>query len=84
MPEVDNVSLTMFYRQFLKREKAILTHLNMLKRNGTLLHGYVWSPLSQEEFLEKFYGPEVSLIDEQDQRRSARQYNLQIESVPTD
>jgi len=43
----------------------------------------VWSPLSQEEFLEKFYGPEVSLIDEQDQRRSARQYNLQIEPVPT-
>ena len=30
MPEADDVSLAMFYRQFLKREKTILMHLNML------------------------------------------------------
>ena len=84
MKEADDVSLALFYQQFLKRERTILTHLNMLKSQGTLRHGYCWSPLSQEKFLEQFYGPEVSLIDAHDQRRSARQYNLQIESVPTD
>ena len=32
MDEVNDVSLTLFFLQFLKREKAILNHLNMLTR----------------------------------------------------
>lgn len=32
MKESDDVSLASFYMQFLKRERTILSHLNMLKR----------------------------------------------------
>lgn len=83
MDEADDVSLTLFYLQFVKRERTILGHLNMLRRQGQIVHGYVWSPLSKEEYLEKFYGPEVSLISDE-KFRSARQYNLQVEEIPTD
>ena len=78
MEEANDVSLSVFYLQFLRREKVILSHLNMLKRQGTVVQGYVWSPLSRDEYLEKFYGPEVSLIDASPQR-SARNFNLQLE-----
>lgn len=52
----------MFYLQFLRREKSIFNCLNMLTRQGQIVHGYVWTPLTKHEFLEKFYGPEISLI----------------------
>ena len=32
MDEADDVSLTLFYLQFVKRERTILGHLNMLRR----------------------------------------------------
>ena len=57
-----DVSKSMFYLQFLRREKAIFTCLNMLTRQGQIVHGYVWSTMSKQEFMDKFYGPEVSLI----------------------
>ena len=72
----------MFYIQFLRREKAIFTCLNMLTRQGQIVHGYIWTPLSRDEFLEKFYGPEVSLIADQD-AYSVRQLNLQVEQIRT-
>jgi len=36
----------------------------MLTRQGQIVHGYVWTPMNKEEFLENFYGPEISLIAE--------------------
>ena len=56
------MSQAMFYLQFVRREKAIFHCLNMLTRQGTIVHGYVWTPLNRDQFLERFYGPEVSLI----------------------
>lgn len=73
----------MFYRQYLIREKMIFECLNKLTRNGNIVHGFVWSPLSKDKFMETFYGPEVSLLSEQG-RNSARQLNLQIEEYPID
>ena len=66
MDEENDVSLALFYLQFLRREKVILSHLNMMTRQGSLVHGYVWTPLSRDDFLERFYGPEVSLISRED------------------
>lgn len=62
MEDNPDVSACMFYLQFLRREKAIFRCLNMLTRQGAIIHGYVWSPLSRDEFLEKFYGEESGLI----------------------
>jgi len=61
----------MFLKQFLLREKAIFEILNKLTRQGSITHGYVWSHLSKEDFLEKFYGPDGSLINN-DIQNSAR------------
>jgi len=36
--------------------------------------------LSKEDFLEKFYGPEVSLLEDRD-AHSPRNYELQIEEI---
>ena len=44
------------------------------------MHGYIWTELSKEDFLEKFYGPEVNLLVDRD-IHSPRNYNLQIEEV---
>jgi len=57
MKDFPEVSLCMFYLQFIRREKAIFHCLNMLTREGSLVHGYVWSPYSKDEFIERFYGP---------------------------
>lgn len=78
-----SVSRTLFFQQFLQREKAIFHCLNMLTRQGQIVHGYVWSPLDRDEFLEKFYGPEVSLIADQGSY-NPRQFNLQVESIKSD
>lgn len=78
-----DVSKSMFYLQFLRREKAIFTCLNMLTRQGQIVHGYVWSTMSKQEFMDKFYGPEVSLIADAPQN-SARQYQLQVEEIRMD
>ena len=72
------VSATMFYLQFLRREKAIFHCLNMLTRQGQIVHGYVCTPLSKQEFMEKFYGPEISLIADAP-ANSARNFQLQVE-----
>lgn len=81
--EFPEISTTMFYLQFLRREKQIFHCLNMLTRQGQIVHGYVWTPLTKQEFMEKFYGPEVSLIADQSSG-SARQYQLQVETISTD
>jgi len=44
---------------------------------------YVWTALTKQEFLEQFYGPEVSLIAEIDQH-SPRNFNLQVERIDSD
>jgi len=44
------------------------------------VHGYIWTNLSKEDFLEKFYGPEVSLLEDRD-AHSPRNYELQIEEI---
>ena len=56
------VSTSLFYLQYLRRERAIYTCLNKLTRQGQIVHGYVWTPLTRDEFAEKFFGPEVSLL----------------------
>lgn len=77
------VSTTAFFLQFLRRERAIYMCLNKLTRSGTIVHGYVWTPLNSEEFVEKFFGPEVSLLAEQS-LVSPRRYNLQVETIKSD
>ena len=77
------VSACQFYLQYLRREKSIFHCLNMLTRQGPIVHGYVWTPLSLQEFMEEFYGPEISLIADAPST-SARQYQLQIEEIRTD
>ena len=77
------VSKCMFFLQFLRREKAIFHCLNMLTRQGQIVHGYVWTPLTKQEFMEKFYGPEVSLIAESEPG-SPRQYQLQVDEIRSD
>lgn len=79
--EVDpTVSVMAFYLQFISREIQILTCLNHLLRGGSIVHGFVWSSLSKEDFLESFYGPQISLISEE-YLSSPRQLNLQVEQV---
>ena len=73
----------MFYLQYLRREKAIFNCLNMLTRQGAIVHGYVWTPLNKQDFMETFYGPEVSLISDVS-RTSARQLQLTVEEIRTD
>lgn len=80
MEEYPDVSACMFYLQFLRREKAIFRCLNMLTRQGSIIHGYVWSPLSRDEFLEKFYGEESGLIADLSSN-SPRRLNLQVEEI---
>ena len=75
-----SVSLIAFYSQFISREIQILTCLNHLLRGGSIVHGFVWSYLSKEDFLEKFYGPEISMISEE-YLSSPRQLQLQVEEM---
>lgn len=58
MDDFPEVSKIMFFKQYLLREKSIFECLNKLSRQGSIVHGYVWSPLTKEKFLERFYGPE--------------------------
>jgi len=55
----------------------------MLTRHGQIVHAYVWTSLTKNEFLEQFYGPEVSLIAEADQY-NPRNFTLEVERIKTD
>ena len=78
--EFPEVSQSYFQLQYLRRERAIYACLNMLTRQGSIVHGYIWSPLSKDEFIEKFFGPEVSLLADRDEN-SPRRFNLQVEII---
>ena len=60
------VSRLSYYQQFVKQEKLVYTQLNKLSRERSITYGYLWSPLNKPLFLESFYGPEQSLIDDQE------------------
>ena len=79
------ISSTLFLLQYLRREKAIFTCLNMLQRNGQLVHGYVWTNLSRDEFMSKFNagtGVNESFSSQvYDSGRGANIYNLQVEEI---
>lgn len=58
----------------------------MLQRQGQLVHGYIWTNLSKEKFLQKFNaGPGVGAMESfgslVNDGHEARSFNLQIEEI---
>jgi hypothetical protein len=45
-------SLTMVYKWFIVKERAIYTHLNMLKSGDKILIGLMWCPTKMKNQLE--------------------------------
>lgn len=52
----------------------------MLTRQGSIVHGYVWTSQTKQEFLDIFYGPEVNLLSDV-RPHSPRNYSVQVEEI---